>query len=338
MTAIQTILGPVEPEALGITMMHEHLVPRPQIPSPPGKPPFSLRFTMEDVIRELQHARDVYGLRTVVDCSPTRSLPQLEDLARLSRESGVNVVFATGCSKEKYYHHFHGRMGGFWAYQLTPDQIADVMVKNLTEGIDGSQYCPGIIKVMTSKQQITGPEERVLRGAARAHLRTGFPITTHATLGTMGPEQAQIFLEEGVDMRRVVIGHSDLNSNLAYHERILRRGASVGFDTIGKERFDYTRAETAGYNRYEFEKEQYFISEQSRLQTLLGLVQRGYAGQIVVSQDMGSEHDRNPETFASWGYSYLLGRFLPEARQQGLTEDDQKRLVVDNPRRVLAGE
>lgn len=337
MTAIGTILGSIEPEALGITLMHEHLLPRPQIPSPPDKPPFSPRIDIDVIVRELKHARDVYGLRSVVDCTPRRSPQELDGLAQLSRETGVNVVVATGCMKEQYYHHARGNMSSFWAYRLTPDKVADVIVEEIANGINGTRYRAGIIKVATSKQRITEPEERVLRGAAKAHLRTGIPITTHATLGTMGSEQAQIFLEEGVDLRRVVIGHSDLNGNPSYHEGILRRGATAGFDTIGKQRFDYTRSDTAGYHRYEFEKEQYFVSDRLRLQTLLELIRRGYARQIVVSSDMGSEIDQNPETLAAWGYSYLLGRFLPEAREQGLSQVDQERLLVENPLRVLAG-
>jgi predicted metal-dependent phosphotriesterase family hydrolase len=336
MAAIQTILGPISPEALGVTLIHEHLLPRPQIPAPPSKPLFSARVDMNDVVRELKHARDVYGLRSAVDCTPRRSPEELDSLALLSSQTGINVVVATGCMKEQYYHPARGNMSSFWAYQLSPDQIADVMVDELTNGINGTRYRAGIIKVGTSKERITAPEERVLRGAARAHLQTGFPITTHATLGTMGGEQAQIFLAEGVDPKRVIIGHSDLNGNPDYHEGILRRGANVGFDTIGKQRFDYTRSETAGYHRYEFEKEQYFVSDQMRLQTLLELIRRGYAGQIVISSDMGSDVNENPETLGAWGYSFLLGRFLPHAMEQGLKEPDQRRLLVDNPRRVLA--
>jgi predicted metal-dependent phosphotriesterase family hydrolase len=338
MTDVQTVLGPVRSADLGIMMMHEHLCPRAQIPTPEGKPPFAPRITAADVVRELRYAREVHGLRSTVDCTPRRSPEELEIVARIAAESGINVVVATGCMKEQYYHPARGSMSSFWAYQLSSDEIADVLVREIEEGINGSRFRAGIIKVGTSKRRITEPEERVFRGAARAHRRTGCPITTHATLGTMGGDQARIFLEEGVDMRRVVIGHSDLNATPAYHEGILRRGASVGFDTIGKERFDYTRTETAGQHRYQFEKEQYFISDRTRQETLLELVRRGYAGQIVVSSDMGSEIDENPSTLASWGYSYLLGRFLPRACEAGLGEEDRLKLLVHNPRRILAGD
>jgi len=226
---------------------------------------------------------------------------------------------------------------------LSPDDSLDIhlALAVLATGSPAGERCSMgtrfLNKVGTSKMRITQHEERVLRAAARAHLRTGAAITTHATLGTMGPEQAQIFVEEGADPRRVVIGHSALDNNLTYHEGIVRRGCTVGLDTIGKQRFDYTRPESAGYHRYEFEKEQYFVSDESIMQTLLELARRGYADRMVVSSDMGSEVERNADTLASWGYSYVLGKFLPDARKRGLTEEDQKKILVDNPRRILAG-
>jgi phosphotriesterase-related protein len=288
------------------------------------------------VIRELRYTADTYDLRSVVDCTPRRSPAELEDVTCIARETGLNIVVATGCMKEQYYHSTRGTVSAFWAYQLSVDEIAEVMVRDIEDGINGTTIRAGIIKVGTSRDRITSHEERVLRGAARAHRRSGCPITTHATLGTMGPQQAEILLNEGVDPSRAVIGHSDLNTVPTYHEGILRRGLSVGFDTIGKERFDYTRPETAGISRYEFEKEQYFISDESRLTTLLHLVRVGHVGQIVLSSDLG-EMDQNPTTLASWGYSYLLGKFLPQAGSRGLSEHDALQMLVQNPRRILAG-
>jgi phosphotriesterase-related protein len=336
MPAVATILGPVPDDALGVTFMHEHVVPRPQVPSPEGKPRFAPRVSVDDYVRELRHTREVYGLRSVVDCTPRRSPDELEIVRRVAEEAGLNVVVATGCMKEQYYHASRGTVSNFWAYSMSPDAIADVLEREIVGGINGTEVRAGIIKVGTSKERITGPEERVLRGAARAHKRTGCPITTHATLGTMGADQARIFQEEGADMSRVVIGHSDLNLVPTYHEGIVRRGASVGFDTIGKERFDYTRPETAGLHRYDFEKEQYFVPDTGRMRTLLELLRRGHQRQIVISMDLG-EIDENPASFAAWGYSYLLARFVPMLREGGLTADAERCLLVDNPRRILAG-
>ena len=167
MPAVWTVLGPVEPESLGTTLMHEHLVPRPQVPRPPAKPPFAPRVGEADVARELAWARQTYGLATVVDCTPRRSAEELASLERIAREAGVSVVAATGCMKEQYYHPARGTLSSFWAYGLQSDEIAAVLVQEIEHGINGTRFRAGIIKVGTSKQRITRHEERVLRGAAR---------------------------------------------------------------------------------------------------------------------------------------------------------------------------
>jgi predicted metal-dependent phosphotriesterase family hydrolase len=337
MSDVATILGSVSGDALGVTLMHEHVVPRAQIPQPEGKPRFAPRVGVEDYIRELRYVYDTYDVRSVVDCTPRRSPEELKVVARIARETGLNIVVATGCMKEQYYHASRANVSNFWAYRLSADEIADVMTTEICSGINGTDVRAGIIKVGTSKERITAPEERVLRGAARTHLRTGCPITTHATLGTMGADQARIFQEEGADMRRVVIGHSDLNHSPTYHEGIVRRGATVGFDTIGKQRFDYTRPETAGLHRYEFEKEQYAVLDTNRLRTLVELLARGHEQQIVLSMDLG-EIDENPSTFAAYGYAYLFARFLPMLREGGLSEGTEREILVRTPRRVLSGD
>ncbi len=336
MSDVATILGPVPAQALGVTLMHEHVVPRAQIPAPRNKPPFAPRVSVDDYIRELRYIHATYAVRSIVDCTPRRSPEELDVVERIASETGLNVVVATGCMKEQYYHASRANVSNFWAYQLSSEAIADVLEREICDGINGTTHRAGVIKVGTSKERITEPEERVLRGAARAHKRTGAPITTHATLGTMGADQARIFQEEGADMRRVIIGHSDLNHSPTYHEGILRRGASVGFDTIGKQRFDYTRPETAGLNRFEFEKEQYAVLDSARLRTLLELLLRGHEQQIVLSMDLG-EIDENPTTFAAWGYAYLFARFLPMLRDAGVSAETERQLMVDTPRRILSG-
>jgi phosphotriesterase-related protein len=183
---------------------------------------------------------------------------------------------------------------------------------------------------------ISRVEEKVIRAAARAHRKTGMPITTHATVGTMGVEQVEILEEEGADLQHVVIGHCALNESFAYCETIIKHGASVGFDTIGKERFDYVRMSTAGINRYEFEKETYYIPDQGIIERILALVKAGYASHIVLSSDMTrSEAYINPDTFGSYGYSYLLARFVPRLHKVGVNKETIHQMLVENPQRIL---
>jgi phosphotriesterase-related protein len=89
---------------------------------------------------------------------------------------------------------------------LDTDVLADVFVRELTEGMGGTRYRAGAIKVATGEGRMTEGEARIFRAAAQAHARTGAPIITHTTNG-LGPEQAEFLLREGVDPAKVVIGH-----------------------------------------------------------------------------------------------------------------------------------
>jgi phosphotriesterase-related protein len=340
MARVQTVLNAVAAGDLGVTMMHEHLIPD-DVPAPAprpmgeevGPPPGERYFPPHDVaflVRQLLVARDRFGLRTVVDCTPS-PMRKIEALRQVAEATGLNVVASTGSYKDPHMTTF--------VRQASVQQLVDVFTRELTEGIEGTGIRAGIIKVGSSMRRITPAEEKVIRAAARAHRRTGAPITTHATVGTMGREQVQILEEEKADVSRVVIGHSDLNSSPDYHEGIVRRGASVGFDTVGKERFVSVRTETAGRERYEFEQEAYFVPDWQRRTTLLELIRRGYAGRIVLSSDISRvEALYSPATLGSWGYSYLLGWFVPTLRRAGATENDLQLMLVESPRRILAGE
>jgi phosphotriesterase-related protein len=278
MSDVATILGSVPADALGVTLVHEHVVPRVQIPQPEGliKPTFAPRVDVVDYVRELRYVSETYAVRSVVDCTPRRSPEELDTVAHIARETGLNIVVATGCMKEQYYHASRANVSNFWAYQLSSDEIADVMEREIRSGINGTDVRAGIIKVGTSKERITGPEERVLRGA------------------------------------------------------------SIGFDTIGKQRFDYTRPETAGLHRYEFEKEQYNVLDSNRLRTLMELLARGHQRQIVLSMDLG-EIDENPSTFAAYGCAYLFAKFVPMLRDAGVSEDTEREIFLNTPRRILSG-
>ncbi|MCL5075982.1 MAG: phosphotriesterase-related protein [Chloroflexi bacterium] len=329
MTQIETVLGPITADRLGITMMHEHLTPPKTAPVPTEKKPFVGLHTAETIITELKAAKRL-GLVSVVDATPIGENRDVRILKRIAEEAEVNIIVSTGSYKEP-------RVPAF-IYGQSVDQVTEVFIRELTEGIDGTSIKAGIIKVGSTKKLIFRVEEKVLRAAARAYLRTGRPITTHATLGTMGREQVLILEQEGVDPGKVIIGHSDLNFSFVYHEGILKRGANLGFDTIGKERFDYIRTETAGQERYEVEKEHYYIPDDRRLATLVELIKRGYAGQIVLSSDISQrEAYLNPDTHGIWGYSYLLGRFVPMLKESGVTEESIHTMLVENPKRILFG-
>jgi phosphotriesterase-related protein len=319
----------MDPAHLGITMIHEHLAPRAVVPSLPDKPPFAAGQTYQGMVSEV-HRLQAYDVRTIVDVTPNAKGRDPDVLRRIADQTGINIVAATGFYKEPSYPPF--------VHQATLDNLVRFMMNEITHGIDGTDVRPGIIKVGSSKGVITPTEAKVLRAAAVVHRETGLPLTTHCTLGTMGREQMEIFLEHDVDPSRVIIGHSDLNNETLYHSEILKTGATVAFDTIGKERFQYVCHHEAGYERYAFLLEEYHISDNQRLTNLLKLINDGFASQLVLSSDITwGEAVLNPATIGSWGYSYLWAQFIPRLKAAGVEEHTLSTMLIANPCRILAG-
>ena len=199
----------------------------------------------------------------------------------------------------------------------TVDDLADELVREFEDGVDGTGIRPGIIgEIGTDKPWLSAQEERVHRAAARAARRTGLAITTHAVLSPVGLDQLRVFEEEGADPGRVVIGHADSYPVLDHYLEIVRRGANLEFDFLG---MSFTPMEIHG---------------EGRIVELLGeLVGRGHADRILLSQDVC--HNSQLKAYGGNGYVYLLERFLPRLREAGIAEATIRQMTVDNPARIL---
>ena len=145
---------------------------------------------------------------------------------KMAAQAGVEITHATGYYKEPFLPPE--------CYTLTEQQLCDIMVKELTEGIEGTGVRATVIGEIGTSKDITETEAKVFRAASRAHAETGAPICTHTTLGTRGLEQLEIFKSFGVDLSRVVLSHIDLSADLDYMKRLLDQGVNIAFDTIGK--------------------------------------------------------------------------------------------------------
>jgi len=227
----------------------------------------------------------------------------------------VRIVCATGLYKEDL---------GNTAYfkQRSVDEIAEVYSSEITKGVGNSGIKAGIIKCATGKGQVTKYEENCLRAAARAHLRTGAPITTHTEDGTMGREQLDIFASEGVDLQRVIIGHSCGSADLGYHRDMLDRGCFLGFDRFGLD---------------------FLHPDKLRLAALIGLLGVGYEKQIVLSHDsvwcwLGRGLDLPPETaklVENWKPTHVFQNIVPALKRAGVSEEKIRAMLVENPRRYF---
>ena len=317
MPAINTALGPVEAADLGYTLSHEHV----------GTNAAGLRHTYPEFIdragiieQSTAALKEAYaeGLRTIVDVSTFDLGRDIGMIAQVARQSGVNIVVATG------NHLAVPRPFG----DVSPDVIAPMYVREIEEGIEDSGVKAAVIKVASDRGGITPPQEVVLRAAARAHLQTGAPISTHTwSPDRVGEQQVAILEEEGADLNRVYIGHSNDDTDLDYLLGLLNKGVWLGLDR-------YPGGRVPGTPDWE-----------QRTEVAKKLMDAGYTHRIMLSHDYsvpkarhGAEVQEERRRANPDGYNFISRMVLPRLRELGATEGDIQQIMVENPRRFFGGE
>jgi phosphotriesterase-related protein len=233
-----------------------------------------------------------------------RNIPFVQKAAQ---ESGINIIHSTGFYQEKFYP--------VQVFRETKEQLAERMVKEIKEGIKGTDVKAEIIgEIGTSHNTWTDTERKVFEAVVLVHKETHKPITTHTTLGTLGLEQALFFKEQGVDLNRVIIGHVDLTGDFDYIFKIIKEGAYVEFDTIGKENY---------------------MSDQVRADILKKIQDLGYIDKVLLSMDITRKS--HLEYQGGLGYSFLLDNFVPLLRKTGLSEESIEKMLIKNPIAFMKG-
>ncbi len=259
------------------------------------------------VIAELTELRERFGLSIVVELTCRGMGRDVRALARAARETGVAVVAATGW----YYEPFHTPE----VDALDVEQLTEILVREIEDGIDGSGIRPGVLGELGSHGDVpTAAEAKVLRAGARAALATGLSLATHAQLGRGGPAQLDLLTGEGLPAHRVSIGHQDLLDDPGVHRELAASGAYVAFDTVGKSSYQ---------------------SDDTRLRLLLALVEAGHADRALLSCDVSRHGYLRSE--GGQGYGHLFAAFLPRLRAAGADDDLIDLLTRRNPLRFLTG-
>ncbi len=317
---VETVRGPIPAGALGVTLMHEHVfVLSPEIMAnyPQGWGDEQARE--QDAVAKL-NALKAAGVDTIVD--PTviglgRYLPRIQ---RVADQTDLHIVVATGVytyNDVPMYFHFSGPGTALDG----PEPMVDMFVGDITEGIADTGVKAAILKCATDEPGLTPGVERVLRAVARAHRVTGVPITTHTHAATRrGLDQQRIFAEEGVDLSRVIIGHSGDTTDLDYLEELIAAGSYLGMDRFGLDNI---------------------LSFDDRVDTVVRMCERGHADRMVLAHDASCHIDWLPEAALSvvlpnWHYLHIHHDVLPALRQRGVTEEQITTMLVDNPRAIFS--
>jgi phosphotriesterase-related protein len=320
MREVQTVRGGIATADLGVTLMHEHVfVLSPEIMAnyPEG---WGDEQAREDAAVEKLNALKAIGVDSIVD--PTviglgRYIPRIQ---RVAERTDLQIVVATGVytyNDVPMYFHFTGPGTALDG----PEPMVDLFVRDITEGIAGTGVKAAILKCATDEPGITPGVDRVLRAVARAHRATGVPITTHTHAHTRrGLEQQRVFAEEGVDLSRVIIGHSGDTTDLDYLEELVAAGSYLGMDRFGLENI---------------------LSFDERVDTVARMCERGHADKMVLAHDASCFIDWLPEealplVLPNWHYLHIHNDVLPALRERGVTEEQITTMLVGNPRAIFS--
>lgn len=343
-----TVLGPTDASELGFTLPHEHIMFDSSVwvvdPADPWKLEISKRpVTIESVgelrrdpmicrdnlvledegvaLRELAMFRDAGG-STIVDVSSVGLRGDVDRIRRLSEQSGLNIVVATGCYvAQSHPPHIAGQ---------DVDQLTQWMIQELTVGIDGTDIRAGIIgELGVSEGGLDPEEEKVLRAAAAAQSETGAPITIHNAIPheRQGFRVLRVLESAGADLSRVIMGHMTQSvPDIAYHRAIADTGAVLEFDRFGAELYN----DSWGGKNYCEQRDAEVVVE------IADLVRKGYADRILLSHDVGFKVQLS--SYGGLGYTHLPRRVVRYLANLEVPEEVIHQMTVLNPARLLGNE
>jgi phosphotriesterase-related protein len=325
MGTVETVTGPLDAEALGTTLVHEHFIYRdeavaaywphvgPLSPNPDNPEPDDFLGPAVECARAVIDR----GVHTV--CEPTGMFGG-RDVAfsrRVAEETGLVIVPCTGIYTYDYLPPFF--------ISRDADAIADLFVHDIEQGTQGTDIKAAFLKCAADEPGVTENVEKVHRGVARANLRTGAPIMAHSRPANQTAlRQIEIFEEEGVDLSKVQIAHTGDTDDLDYIERVLEKGVYIGMDRYGLE---------------------VFLPIEKRNATVSSLLERGYADRMFLSQDYCATLDWYPREVMEqmlaagaakdWSMTLVFDQVIPTLREAGMTDEQLETMMVENPKRWL---
>lgn len=281
----------------GYTLAHEHL----HIDLSGFKNNVDCRLDQYAFICQEMNDLMAQGVRNVIEMTNRYMGRNAQFMLDVMHETGINVVACTGYYQDAFFpQHVATR---------SVQELAQEMVDEIDQGIDGTELKAGIIaEIGSSEGKITPLEEKVFIAAALAHNQTGRPISTHTSFSTMGLEQLALLQAHGVDLSRVTVGHCDLKDNLDNILKMIDLGAYVQFDTIGK-------------NSY--------YPDERRIAMLHALRDRGLLNRVMLSMDITRRSHLKAN--GGYGYDYLLTTFIPQLRQSGFSQADVDVMLRETP-------
>lgn len=329
MANVQTVLGPIDTDELGPTLVHEHVsisYPGDDL-DPTGR--FDRAACVSTAVERMRGLAE-HGIRTFVDPCPIDLGRDVELMAEVARESGMHVVCATG------FYHEHIGIPYYWRVR-TVEEIAEFYLHEIEHGIGETGIRPGCIKI-ASGDPPTELDRKVIHAAALAAARSGLTVISHCENAVGGDVQQDILAEHGVDPSRCLIGHQGQAPDSAQHVAIAERGSFVGFDRIGYE---------------------VLAPDEHRADCIKAVVDAGHADRICLSQDHmcclrsprfpypvppgmeeGFDEHIKPlvlDQMVRRPHTFIFTDFWPRLEARGIERSMFDAMITENPRRLFGG-
>ena len=316
---IQTVLGTIQPDELGVCLPHEHiwcdqrLAPKAElfdVTRSAGS--FMCLNNYDRMVAELIGYRQAGG-QAIVEVTCDGWGRDLETLARLSEAAEVHIIATAGFYTEPCMPLFVAE----WSVA----RLADHITREIEEGGGPNRRRCGVLKSAIHRARAEGLELKGLEAVAIAQKRTGVAITTHTTGsrrqeipgGTAGVEQLELLKAQGVSPTRLIVGHVDERPDIDVLSALADEGCFIQFDVIGKE---------------------HWLLDRTRAKLIQALIERGHLEHLLLSQDRNRDHEMRYS--GNTGYCHIFESFLPRLRQLGVTTEQIRAMMVHNPSRALA--
>ncbi len=319
-----TVHGEVEPEALGAVLMHEHLHASCRDWEEGPTPPDRVKLLMEYAVPNLRLLHES-GCHAMVDATPMAWRAWPDTYVQIADAADLHIILATGFYREM-------EVGTYWvqteAQAISPavreksvEELAEMCIREITDGLHGSDVHAGVIKLGSSGKELTAAEQKAFRAGAATQQATGVSITTHCTAAGAHVSQLSLLAEASVDPARVVIGHTAghvVNENDTVREW-MKRGATFLPTNL---RMDQD---------WEFYAD--FVS------AVRDLFQAGLGEHLALGLDWAFETEQGPFIGCSFmpppPFRYMFTHTLPRLRKLGLEEAAIEQMLVTNPARIL---
>ena len=300
-TKIMTVKGEILAKQMGKTLPHEHIL----VDFIGADSIRSDRYNHEEVFKvALPYLKEIkeLGCQTFIECTPAYLGRDPELLVRLSEATGLNIITNTG-----YYGARQNQHLPHYAFKETADQLANRWINEWLNGIDNTDVRPGFIKIGVDQGDLSDIHKKLVKAAARTHLKTGLTIASHTGPATGAFEEIEILKEEGVDPSAFIWVHAQAEENLEYHVKAAKMGAWVSFDGLG-----WGKPETY-------------------VQLLNNMKSHDLLNKVLISHDAGWYHVGEPNGGNFIGFTTLFNKLLPALKDSGFTDDEINLLLVINP-------